>query len=210
MTSLSQSPRDRILWILTEHGGKMERSRLRRRMAMRKDYTDEEKFRIELLHKNFDCIMSAYSSAEDVFPYWEAAYAIIIGQLFIAYFGNISLGGNALQLLAILGSVLSLSWLILVSLNLQHANRLNDTLIDYGNFLDNAYKHYQVKIESIGFTSPFRYKQPRISDLIIGKNEKECFRQALKKMPRSTWFYRRLLPFVLTFIWIYLLCKPIR
>jgi hypothetical protein len=31
----SQSPRDRILWILAEHGGKMERSRLRRRMAMR-------------------------------------------------------------------------------------------------------------------------------------------------------------------------------
>jgi hypothetical protein len=35
MTSFSHSPRDRILWTLTEHGGKMERSRLRRRMAMR-------------------------------------------------------------------------------------------------------------------------------------------------------------------------------
>jgi hypothetical protein len=31
----SQSPRDRILWILIEHGGKMERSRLRRRRGMR-------------------------------------------------------------------------------------------------------------------------------------------------------------------------------
>ncbi len=35
MTTLSQSPRDRILWILANHGGMMERSRLRRRMAMR-------------------------------------------------------------------------------------------------------------------------------------------------------------------------------
>ena len=35
MTTLSHSPRDRILWILSEHGGKMERSRLRRRMGMR-------------------------------------------------------------------------------------------------------------------------------------------------------------------------------
>jgi predicted transcriptional regulator len=35
MTSISQSPRDRILWILASNGGKMERSRLRRRMAMR-------------------------------------------------------------------------------------------------------------------------------------------------------------------------------
>ena len=29
MTSISQSPRDRILWILANSGGKMERSRLR-------------------------------------------------------------------------------------------------------------------------------------------------------------------------------------
>jgi predicted transcriptional regulator len=35
MTSLSQSPRARILWILANKSGTMERSRLRRRMAMR-------------------------------------------------------------------------------------------------------------------------------------------------------------------------------
>ena len=35
MTSLSQYPRDRILWLLANHDGKMERSGLRRRMGMR-------------------------------------------------------------------------------------------------------------------------------------------------------------------------------
>ena len=35
MTSLSQSPRDRILWILANNGGKMERSRLSRCIGMR-------------------------------------------------------------------------------------------------------------------------------------------------------------------------------
>jgi hypothetical protein len=35
MTSLSQSPRDRILWILANNGGKMERSRLRAATGMR-------------------------------------------------------------------------------------------------------------------------------------------------------------------------------
>ena len=35
MTSFSHSPRDRVLWILANNGGKMERSRLRARMAMR-------------------------------------------------------------------------------------------------------------------------------------------------------------------------------
>ena len=35
MTSLSQSPRDRILWILAKNGGKMERSSLRASTGMR-------------------------------------------------------------------------------------------------------------------------------------------------------------------------------
>ena len=35
MTSLSQSPRDRILWTLANNGGKMERSRLRASTGMR-------------------------------------------------------------------------------------------------------------------------------------------------------------------------------
>jgi hypothetical protein len=35
MTTLSHSPRDRILWILTNNGGKMERSRLRASTGMR-------------------------------------------------------------------------------------------------------------------------------------------------------------------------------
>lgn len=34
MTSLSQSPRDRVLWTLAAHGGKMEQSRLRRCMGV--------------------------------------------------------------------------------------------------------------------------------------------------------------------------------
>jgi ribosomal protein L17 len=35
MTSLSQSPRDRLLWILANNGGTMERSRLRASTGMR-------------------------------------------------------------------------------------------------------------------------------------------------------------------------------
>jgi hypothetical protein len=35
MTSLSQSPRARILWLLANHGSMMERSRLRARTGMR-------------------------------------------------------------------------------------------------------------------------------------------------------------------------------
>ena len=35
MTDLQQAPRDRILWILSNSGGKMERSRLRRCVGIR-------------------------------------------------------------------------------------------------------------------------------------------------------------------------------
>jgi hypothetical protein len=35
MTGSSQSPLDRVLWLLSEHGGQMERSRLRRHTGMR-------------------------------------------------------------------------------------------------------------------------------------------------------------------------------
>jgi hypothetical protein len=35
MTSSPQSPRDRVLWVLANSGGKMDRSRLRRCAGMR-------------------------------------------------------------------------------------------------------------------------------------------------------------------------------
>ncbi|MDD1752070.1 MAG: hypothetical protein LUQ38_03140 [Methanotrichaceae archaeon] len=35
LMATSQSPHDRVLWILTENGGKMERSQLRSKVAMR-------------------------------------------------------------------------------------------------------------------------------------------------------------------------------
>jgi predicted transcriptional regulator len=35
LVASSQYPRDRVLWILIEHGGKMKRSRLRSKVAMR-------------------------------------------------------------------------------------------------------------------------------------------------------------------------------
>jgi hypothetical protein len=38
MTDPFQSPRDRILWILTHHGGKMKRSKLRAATKMRDAY----------------------------------------------------------------------------------------------------------------------------------------------------------------------------
>ena len=46
MIGSSQSPRDRILWIITNNGGKMERSDIRRSMAMK--YADLDPIHEEL------------------------------------------------------------------------------------------------------------------------------------------------------------------
>ena len=40
LVATSQYPRDRVLWILIENGGKMERSRLRSKAAMRYSQLD--------------------------------------------------------------------------------------------------------------------------------------------------------------------------
>ncbi len=40
MKFASQYPRDRILWLLANHGGRMERSRLRRCMGVRYAFLD--------------------------------------------------------------------------------------------------------------------------------------------------------------------------
>jgi len=50
MTSLSQFHRDRILWILANSDGKLERSRLRKRMAMK--YMELDPILVELTRKN--------------------------------------------------------------------------------------------------------------------------------------------------------------
>lgn len=50
MTGPSQSPRDRILWILVNSGGKLERSKLKQRMAMK--YVDLDPILKELSRKD--------------------------------------------------------------------------------------------------------------------------------------------------------------
>ncbi len=107
-----------------------------------KPYTHDEKYRIDLLQKNLDHLSRSYSTLESIFPAWEAAFALITGQLFIAYFNNYgALGNTAISImgymwstrgfLAILGIMLSFLWFIMVSLNLQHAPMLDKNLRIY-------------------------------------------------------------------------------
>jgi len=76
--------------------------------------------RINLLYKNLEHVSHAYFTAEGIFPYWETVFALIVGQLFIAYFQGIFPSQEIL--LIVFGIVLSFIWFILVSLNLQNVS----------------------------------------------------------------------------------------
>jgi len=47
---------------------------------------DTEKDKINLIYKNLQYISNTYNTSEQIFPIWEAAFALIVGQLMVAYF----------------------------------------------------------------------------------------------------------------------------
>jgi hypothetical protein len=95
----------------------------------------EKMDKIDLIYRNLEYNSNAYIAAENAFPFWESAYALIIGQLFIAYFQmpqlNIKMGYfydsnfDTHIFIVLFGLILSGLWFILVSLNLQYANHMN-------------------------------------------------------------------------------------
>ena len=48
------------------------------------DIDDDKK--MDLIYKNLEYVSRSYSTAEQVYPFWEAAFALIVGQLIVAYF----------------------------------------------------------------------------------------------------------------------------
>jgi hypothetical protein len=189
--------------------------------------------RIDLLYKNLEHASATYLSIESLFPFWESAFALIIGQLFIAYFDN-----GALLLrpwLSFLGSVLSIIWFLLVSLNLKNAQHMDDQIRELHKRLKNELNGQRTTLE---FFDPWvepkeKKKWHWFGNILLGnkppKNEssiKERFQMMLyfpiqllgkeerKKtvdgiinMSKSTWLLRRSLPAILTIVWMYLLFR---
>jgi hypothetical protein len=165
----------------------------------------EKKDRIELLYRNLEYNSGAYIAAETAFPFWESAYALIIGQLFIAYFQSQShkfIGPH--MFIALFGLILSFFWFVLVSLNLQNANHIDSMLQESHRLLKEELNCTPANVHFIKiYPSPYEKARWSIWDIFWGNRPGN--KPDFKKMLKSTWFYRRALPFVLFIIWSILL-----
>ena len=174
---------------------------------------------IELLYKNLEYVSAFQFASEGRYPYWESAFSLIIGQILIAYYGQ-GICSTQQLVLALFGLILSLIWFIVVSLTLQNARYIDDRLKN----LDGKLKS---ELSSYGMRHEFEFIEPdpnrdvknswTLGNIFWGDQlgiktyyEKEYYEKGgafkqLKKLIRSTWFYRRMLPFILCLIWIYLI-----
>lgn len=163
----------------------------------------KEHEKIELLYRNLEFISKAYYSAEGVFPFWESAYALIVGQLLIAYFQKeTNLISNFIMVGA--GLIFSFFWYRLVSLNRQHAI-----------YLDNTMKHLEFKLIQEYYKNELTFytESPPENFSSYGNKVKYfkfntgLFAELLPKgsARKSTWYFRRILPLSLIFLWVILL-----
>lgn len=161
-----------------------------------------------LLYKNLDFISKAYYSAEGIFPSWESAYALIVGQLLIAYF---QMKWNAENffgrtILIITGLAFSFLWFRLVSLNRQHAKYLDHTMKHLEFKLIQKYRKSGLEFNTESSPKNFSLCGNKIKYFEL---DYQLFGELwpFPKAWKSTWYYRRLLPLLLIFLWLCLMVQ---
>jgi hypothetical protein len=165
------------------------------------------------IYRNLEYVSKAYFSAEQVFPFWEAAFALIIGQIFIAYF-NPQLCNSQKIWLASLGAILSIIWFILVSLdylNAAHMDRKMQGLCRrYNDILEESSGKDKADSTKGKQDSLFIWPWPNSKDkqkwtlkvILTGHLPDEENQVCIGDLLKSTWFWRKILPLLLCIYWI--------
>lgn len=133
-----------------------------------------------MLYKNLNYISYAYYSSEGIFPFWESVYALIVGQLIIAYF---AVGYDIGKILIdFAGIIFSVCWYRIVNLSWKYSEDRVNKIKKIERELKEIYENNGLNFHE-GSPKPVQEK---------GKLD-------------STWFYRRLLPRLLISFWLVLL-----
>jgi hypothetical protein len=156
-------------------------------------------------YKNLEFASKAYSVAEGAFPLWEAVFALIVGQILIAYFSS-HLHIDQKIGLAFLGLILSIIWFFLVSLNFLNAYYITGKM-------EKIHECLKTCDASMPFIStPFIWPWPNKDEkgkwtwrvILTGQlpGQKQATRHELLT---STWLCRRALPGVMIVTWLLLI-----
>jgi hypothetical protein len=179
---------------------------------MAENKLEDKKSRIDLLYKNLEHVSHAYSQAEGVFPLWESAFALIIGQLLIVYFNPEFINQKFTEFdeqrfwICLVGTSMSFTWFMLVSLNLQNSLHIGDRMQYLQLKLANELRGKDT-FSPIEFVDPWPCKKQKENwsawNILVGKRQDETTINALWNARKSTWFYRRLIPLMLFWFWIF-------
>lgn len=172
------------------------------------------KGRIEALYKNLEHISHSYFSAEGIFPFWESVYALIVGQLLVAYFTSKNCELKIILILA--GIVFSVIWFFVVSIGWHNSVYRANTM----KYLQWKLIREYERLNSIEMndTSSLAYKfypECPIDKRYYCENIIEWklyhFRDLFYKLPPSwenlisSWYYRRWIPIILFGFWLFIL-----
>jgi len=161
-------------------------------------------YRITLINENLKHVMHATYSAEPAMLGWETIFALIEGQLIIAYF---DCKNNSPQYIALFGLILSFSWLLLVSINHMHQDYRSKVI----KYLEADLKKCYHDEMGLNFWSEDICKDQRAKWWLLGVLPIEWIPEdwprnlkplPLRKWVTSTWTYRFLIPLILTLGWI--------
>lgn len=151
---------------------------------------------IELLYDNLEFISKAYYSAEGIFPFWESAFALIVGQILLAYFEK----GQHNPILILCGLIFSFFWFRLVSLNRQHAKYLAYTMKSLEFKLIQKYRKKGLKFYTESPPENFSLCENRVDFFRLNASSFAELRPT--KAWKSTWYFRRILPLSLILLWM--------
>ena len=155
---------------------------------MPKEKIDEDdKYKIELIYKNLEYISRAYFSAEQIFPLWEAIYALIAGQLLVAFFTvkHTDFRGS----IAIAGMIFSVFWFLVINTSFTYSRERVKKFGKLEMILEAEYNKIRLKLPR---NSNFKFYGLMSSS---------------KKSMLKTWSLRKLTPATIFALWVYLMWR---
>jgi hypothetical protein len=152
----------------------------------------DDKYKIDLIYKNLDYVSKAYFSTEQIFPLWEAIYALIVGQLLVAFFTGCK---GYREEIAVAGIIFSSIWFLVIKFSHFHSKDRTKKMEYLEDILEIEYNKIRLKLPG---NSNFKFYKLKL-------NEQKSIDFLKTSRLYSTWFWRKCAPFLVFILWVYLL-----